>query len=44
MNEEMRGHGRVGRVGFWWNEGFFGQGQGDQKQWKWIGVGRGERV
>jgi hypothetical protein len=44
MNEEMRGRGRVGRVGFWWSRGFCEQGQGDQERWIGIKVGCGERV
>jgi hypothetical protein len=43
MSGEMRGQGRVERVGFWWNGGFFGQGQGDRERWKerdWGGLRR----
>jgi hypothetical protein len=44
MNEEKQVQGQVEKGGFWWNEYFCEQGQGDQERWKGIGGDCGERV
>jgi hypothetical protein len=37
MSEEMRGQGRVGRVGFWWSEGFLDKVKATKSDGKGLG-------